>query len=415
MNKKNIVLLSAIFCFIVFCFTSGFSNGLNLNSVGSKAVAMGGAFVGLADDYSAVFWNPAGISQMEDTTIAFFGTDIMPTIDYSYNAYGMQLVDAKTESKGYISGAVGFFKPISDKMVIGVLGYVPSGIGAKWDGADFANIAGGIYEWESQLSIITVSPVVAYKINDKLSLGATVNINYGMLSLKRPGLGQYEEDLNGTALNFTLGALYKPSDKLSIGLSLKTPFDAKLSGDATMNGASLLGLPTTDNAEREATWPMWVAAGVAFKPMDKLTITADLQYTNWGELTSIPIEFENVFWKAAFEADADLELFWDDAIQYRFGAEYMISDKMALRGGYYYDPAPAPDSTLNILLPQFTYNWVTLGLGFMTEKLNIDVAVEYGMGSEREVTMQEVNPNAGMPGTHKGNILVPNIAITYRF
>ena len=32
--------------------------------VGSRAVSMGGAYIGVADDYAAVFWNPAGLAQM---------------------------------------------------------------------------------------------------------------------------------------------------------------------------------------------------------------------------------------------------------------------------------------------------------------------------------------------------------------
>jgi long-chain fatty acid transport protein len=83
---------------------------------------------------------------------------------------------------------------------------------------------------------------------------------------------------------------------------------------------------------------------------------------------------------------------------------------MSLRAGYYYDPSPSPVETLNILLPGITYNAVTIGLGYKTDKVTFDFCVEYLMGKKQDSPM-----TGKMPGTHGMNILVPNIAITYHF
>jgi len=69
--KKFTKFLSVFFLTLIFSF-SLFSNGLNLNSVGSKSSAMGTAFIGLADDFSAVFFNPAGLTQMKNTSLTVF-------------------------------------------------------------------------------------------------------------------------------------------------------------------------------------------------------------------------------------------------------------------------------------------------------------------------------------------------------
>lgn len=60
---KTIARFPLTFVLIMFCAVSLSANGLNLNGLGSKAISMGGAFIGQADDYSAVFWNPAGLTQ----------------------------------------------------------------------------------------------------------------------------------------------------------------------------------------------------------------------------------------------------------------------------------------------------------------------------------------------------------------
>lgn len=50
-------------------------------------------------------------------------------------------------------------------------------------------------------------------------------------------------------------------------------------------------------------------------------------------------------------------------MQIRFGMDYKASKSNALRAGYYNDPAPDPDETVNILFPSITNNVITFGLG----------------------------------------------------
>ncbi len=410
---KNFVRLVLI-CGLVLSFSAGlWANGLNLNGNGTKAISMGGAFIGLADDYSAVFWNPAGLTQMKNMQLSLFLVDVIPSATYAYPAAG---IDTGAENRQYFSGSLGFFKPISDNVVAGIYAYVPSGLGSEWPGEDLAALSGGApFLWESMLGVITVSPAVAIKFSDVFSLGLSVNINYGMLDLKRPTpVGQYEEDLDGIGIGATIGIMIKPSDKVSFGLTYKTPFKAKLSGESYFQGAPAFMLPNTDDAERETTFPQWIGAGICVTPTDKLTFTLDVQYTNWKELDTIPISFTNPGWIAAFEADTALHLKWKDATQIRFGMEYKVSDAFAIRAGYYNDPQVTTPSTMNILLPELGYNWFTFGFGYKKGKISLDFAIEFAFGTETTVTMNDVLAGGGvaMPGIHGMNIVVPNLSLT---
>jgi long-chain fatty acid transport protein len=393
------------------------ANGFNLNSNGAKSVSMGGAFVGLADDFSAVFWNPAGLIQMKETTLSFFVSDIIPSASYQLTYPGVFTIDTDAKAAHYFTGSIGFFKPLSEKVVVGIYAYVPSGTGIEWEGADLAPLTNGAaYNWKTYVGIISVSPAIAFKLSDQLSLGATLNINYGLSKLHKPGVGQYEEDLNAVALGATVGMLFKPSEKFSFGLTFRTPFKANLKGDAVMTGAPLLGLPGTDEATRQITFPMWAAAGIALKPTDKLTFTADVQYTNWKEMDVLPMEYTNPGWKLFFERPADLELFWKDTFQLRFGMEYKTSEKLALRAGYYYDPNPSPKRSQIILLPEHTYNWITFGLGYSSGSMTFDIGIEYGLGKDVEIGLTELGPDdPGMPGIQKLNLFVPTISLVFRF
>jgi long-chain fatty acid transport protein len=407
---KKIFKLTFVFVLAVFVSGSLFSNGLNLNGVGTKANSMGGAFIGLADDYSAVYWNPAGLTQMKEQSFAVYGSFLIPKGTYKLSSAG---IDTQTKSAVYPSGAIGYFKPLSDKLVVGFLGYVPSGSGAEWDGTALTALSGGkTFKWKSMIGMFTLSPVVAYKISDMISVGVTVNFNYGMLQIDRPALGQYSENLTGTGYGATLGLMIKPSEKVSLGLTYKTSTKITAEGEAKMEGAGLLKLTTTATATREINWSMWFGAGVALKPIDKLTITADVQYTNWKNLDDIEVTYDNNAWNLFFAKGSTFKLNWEDRIQYRFGLEYLLSENLAVRAGFYHDPTPAPVDTLSILLPQVDYNSVTFGMGYTTGSLNIEFSFEYVMGKDRECPL---TTKKGMPGIHGMNILVPTIALSYKF
>jgi long-chain fatty acid transport protein len=392
--------------------TGLFANGLNLNGNGSKANAMGGAFVGLANDFSAAYWNPAGLAQMTKASFSIYGADILPFGTYQFSLAG---IDAKSTFKHYLIPALGYFQPLGDKIVVGVYLNAPSGAGADWAGEDLAALVEGVYDWRSKLGIFTISPSIAVKLTEQIMVGATLDINYGMLEMAQPvsGLGQYTEDLKGWAFNGTFGLLVKPVKEFSFGVTYKLPFTAKLKGDVTIPAAALFGLPTTDVGTRTATWPQWLAAGIAVKPTDKLTFTADVQYTNWKKLQTIPVAFTNAGWQKFFASGAAYQLLWKNTTQFRFGAEYMVSKCLALRAGYYFDPNPGPVDTQNILLPEFKYNWMTAGFGYASEKIAIDFSVEYGTG-EDVVVPPGVYADA-MPGTHGMTIVAPSLSFSYKF
>jgi len=119
---------------------------------------------------------------------------------------------------------------------------------------------------------------------------------------------------------------------------------------------------------------------------------------------------------------------WGDGLQLRFGAEYMLTKALAIRAGYYSDPSPAPDGTLNILLPSFDFSVVTFGLGYSFGSLKIDAGIEYLSGAERDILflrtfrhpqipnpLFDYNYERAMPGTYNMKIVVPNISISYKF
>lgn len=399
-------LISSLFLAFVLLTTSTLANGLNLNSVGVKAGGMGGAFIGLADDYSAVFWNPAGISQIQNPQIAAYFTGVMPSSTYKQSAYG---IDATSESQMFpVPGLMGYVPLDSGFLNIGLGIYIPSGLGVTWNGDDFKNMTGGqSFEWMSKIGVVNIAPAVSVQLLPSLSLGAAINISYGFLDLKRPQMildpknrqpiwGQYSESSSGWGFGAEIGLLFKPINLISIGATFKTANKISFSGTAD-NGLLPPSLGSAD-LTRDISWPIWMGAGIALKPISILTITADLQYTAWGNLDTITTTYTG--WEAAGVTEGKMNLSWNSKTQIRFGAELELLKFLAIRAGYYIDPAPAPDETLNILFPSIDYAGPTFGLAFKFTHLTIEGSLEYLKGNERTIAVQTADNMAGIHNTN---------------
>ncbi len=403
-----------------------FGNGLNLNSLGSRAGAMGGAFVGLANDFSAVYWNPAGLGFFSSRAFGFYGSDIIPSGSYKLTLAtpigALNLIDARTANRNYLGGLFGYIQPISDNLVAAIGVFTPSGLGASWNSADLANLSNGStsIEWSSKVGLITIAPSLAWKVSDRFSIGASLNINYGMFDIARYGgalpglldLGQYTESETGWGLGATLGVLYKPSKMFSFGAAFRTSSRVSFSGQAEIKNLQYIGFSSTSDMTRDMTWPSWVTAGMAFKPTDELTFTADVQFTNWSVIREIKTIFKDTIWNLLMTSSGKdiMAMDWKNATQLRCGAEYKVSASLAVRAGYYFDPSPAPDATLNILLPSCDFNGLTFGIGYQAGALALDFGLEYLMGKERVAPAA-----AAMPGVYNMNIVVPNISVSYHF
>jgi len=445
---------SCVLVILFLCFSSSLAlaNGLNLNSLGTRALTMGGAFVGLADDFSAIYWNPAGMAFFSKKYFGFYGTDVIPAQEFTLDADippnpVLRLVGAKTETKHYLSGLAAYYHPVSEKVVVGFGVYVPSGLGASWNGENFRTLSNDnpFLDWRSKIGLVTFSPGIGIQVSEKLAVGVTFNVNYGVFNLAMHAgtapnpapppaeidLGQYEDSMKGWGYGATIGVLFKPIDKLSIGATFRSASKVKFKGESTISGMAFLGLSETSDTERNVTWPMWLAVGAAFQPVEGLTLTGDLQWTQWSKIGVIETTFVDPSWAAMMSLSGDDKrpMNWDDALQIRFGAEYRFNN-YAFRAGYYYDPSPAPDTTLNVLLPSHDFHVVTAGFGYSLNGLQLDFGIEYLMGKDRSVPFDIVlNPTpppdffidmpagyeTAMPGAYKMNILVPTISVSYRF
>ncbi len=427
MKKRKFSFLVVII--LVISTSQIFANGLSLNSIGPKALGMGGAFIGLADDYTAIYWNPAGLIG-QDSGISLFTTDIIPFANYTYEAYQ---IEAKTKTNQYISPNL-FANYNLGKFALGFGAYVPAGLGAEWNGDDlvaFSGPAGTSFEWMSEIGVFNFGPAFAYQVSEKFSVGAAMNIYYGMMKMKRPADMNYdyladtqtEFDIKGMGYGATISLKWEclMTDKIDWGLSFRTPVNVAFEGDVVMGN--------TFDANMDIEWPLWIGFGGAYQANENLVFTLDGQYSNWSSLETLIAEIDM---GGADPVEQEMHLEWENAVQIRIGTQYSVNDNFDLRGGFYYDPAPAPDKTVNILFPSSTNYVATTGFGYEIGKFNIDFGIEYLLGGERDIEAETIWHDMNQdgiqdppdvdyyeainhPGKHQMDILAFSLGFGYKF
>jgi len=413
--------LSAFLTFMILVTSAtALSNGLALNSVGPKGLGMGGAFVGLANDYTAIFWNPAGLTQMQNNFIGAYVTDVIPMGTYKLDA---AKIDAKTNVVHYAMPGItgGYHWNVAENTVFALGVYAPAGLGTEWNGVDLASFANGVdtIQWKTKIGLITIAPAIAYKFSDQFSVGAALDIYYAMFDLKKPSAAgtQYSESSHGFGATATFSILSKPTEEFSFGLSLRLKTNVKMRGTVDMPILARYGLMTSSNFDRNVGWPMWLALGFAYHPMKTLVLTADIQFTQWSVTEDkFVADYSQPKWRALLYPGANniIVLHWNDATQLRLGADYSVTEQFDVRAGFYVDPAPAPDQTLNVLFPSISYTGISLGIGYKIDKFVIDAAGEYLFGKDREIPLASTT-YYNMPGTQGMDVPAWSLGIGYEF
>ncbi len=234
---------------------------------GTDAAGMAGAFHAVADDWSAAFWNPAGLVQLPGSQISATGTAVLPDLTVTPNLLHGYATRPVYQNKQVLAfpGVNGFGRGGDERLAYGIAVFAPFGLGTKWD---LYNLPPGYndavaypeFDSESDLKVVDVHPTVAYRVSPALSVGAGVSVNYADVSLHQVSLqpnglqaqnplftplitGPYEflpidVNVSGTGFGFggNVGALWKASEKLRVGASARFYGDLDISGSGTLTG-----------------------------------------------------------------------------------------------------------------------------------------------------------------------------------
>ncbi len=401
---KNRVLLS--FLLLPF-FTLG--GGFEINRQGQKANGMAGAFAGVANDASAIYYNPAAIAFHEHAMMNAGYDLVFPRVSFLSPSEGN--VDSKTTLM--VPFHVYATHHFANRKVTGGIGiYTPYGTSTKWED----KWTGRYLTQQTKLTTIFLQPTITYRLDDNYSAGIGLIGATGFLKMRRalPVNDDVELDLKGTGLGygFNIGA-FAHFEKLNFSINYRSAVKLKTSkGDATFNNipSSFIDQQTyPESASFKSSFklPSTFTFGIGYLPTERIITDIDISYTTWKDFTDWNIEISDYD-----QLNSINNRNFSNTFSIRLGGQYRWSDKMDYRIGANYEQSPSSD---NHLYPDLA-GGVKLGAAagatrHVRENIGFDISLMIEDFSEQKENANEKNFN----GAYSKTVYSIGLGVNYEF
>lgn len=461
MKKFAILLLAAM----LLPASIAYSGNIDTFGVGAKATALGGAFSAKADDFSAMYYNPAGLVQIKRPEISLGASFVIPNLNQSLSFKNSQALpppigssdkgstSTNDESPILIAPAGGIVYPTTiagRPVAFGIGSYVPYGLKLKWNADPTVNL--GAYnsykQWYSRF--VYAAPTVSVALTDKLLVGFGLAFgksrsgdihdiylspemqNYAILthSPLADYIGSYvrSDFKDHSNWSFNVGAIYKFTPRLQAGITYRGKTKTKLSGPTDFIASNGTVLDSATGSTSIDT-PEQIQGGIYYQFTPRFSGEIDVVWTHWSRIKSYTVTWDKVPELLQIEGKTS-ETFirdWKNTTQLKFGASYILSKKVTLRGGFYYDPTPVTNIGFDMPWPDANKIAISAGAGIKLSKhLDLDLAYQFLITRGSRVlpmgASENLNPSYGTSyenpqASTKGKGLINDAAVTmtYKF
>jgi long-chain fatty acid transport protein len=366
-----------------------------------EAIARGDAFVATADNPSAIYYNPAGITQLEGQNVSVGLYMISPGEEYKSPSGVTANANSDFEPVPQFYYVISFTNlPVS----VGLGMYAPYGLSLDWgNNTPFKTVAES-----GSLLYLSFNPVIAWKINHTLSIGIGPTINYSQAIFKRaigllPG-DQFKLEGDGIDYGFNAGILWQPHPQWSFGVNYRSATEINYRG--TSSTTPNPPLPASTSSSAAIKFPQFVVGGISFRPTTNWNCEFDVDWADWGSLKQILIQ------NTAF-GNVPLNLNYRSSFMYEFGVTRQLGKGYFASVGYIYNENSSPDAYFNPLIPDADLQLGSVGFGHHGKRWGWAIAYHFGFNGGRTVQNDTANPSAN--GTYKTFNNAFDVAATFKF
>lgn len=359
---------------------------------GAKATGFATAFTALADDPSAIMYNPAGL--MLGSGARFMGGVTYMNFKSTYEPDAGEDADSVYHP---------FFPPhlFADSDLpwgnwrFGLGVHAPYGSGGRVWGEDSSARYQSV---ENLISTIAVNPTVAWRVNPALSVGFGATAMRADLKMKKAIDQSFfgakdamvENEADGIGYGWNAGILFCPSEAVRLGFTYRSKVKVEMEGDLILSSIAPPARPLFGGAsfkspmETTINFPDVYNVGVAWFPREDLTIVSDIEWTQWSSLDEVGIDLEREVPAANF-GDTTERLAWNDVWMLKVGAQWEAKKWVRLRGGYAYVQTYVPGGTLAAGNPEANQHNFSVGGGVDLGRTTLDAFYSLGLFEDRLV------------------------------
>ena len=376
------------------------ASGTRVGFKDAFATGRANAFVATADNPSAVYYNAAGLTQLDGTQFEGNIYSVAVSSDYK-GAGGTASMD---DSYHTLPAFYASWKPKDSAWAVGLGAYVPFGLSTDWpDSSPLRTFA-----LKNTETYRTFNVSAAYEVSRDFSIGAGLTYNKLSVDLSRAigifgpnDLFRFQGD--GHDVGFTLGARWQPLPEHSFGVSYQSRTTFKLSGTT-----DTIPLITAEPSSATFDFPDVVIVGYSYRPTPQWNLEVDLDWTNWDRFNSVTVS------KAS--GPTVLPFNWQSGLFYELGVTRYFDNGLHLSAGYLYTENSTPDATYTPALPDSNKSFYTLGAGYKSGAFSVDVAWQYADGGTRTVTGSPPSLiGATADGSYKNSLNAFSLSAGWRF
>ncbi len=404
---KRVLSVTAVSLFL-FAAVPSHAAGFRINEQDNAAQGMGAAVTASVNDASAVYYNPAAMTELGAYAAKAGVLVVDPKNEYTGSGANAG-ASITTANVSYAVPHAYVVKNFEEKgLAVGLGVFSNFGLGTTWSNDGPFRY----YATDSQLSTATLNLNVAKKVGDTLSLAVGVDVMNAQGKLDsmypfaafEPGAADGYLNLrgSGTGFGFNAAALLRPTENLRVGLTYRSRIKLALTGDLELQNlpgtlAPLLGAGAKagddykTGTSLDITTPDIITLGVAFNVTEELMIEGTLDYTLWSSYDSLTVKNDTPLiiptsGTAVVPAESSEPKNWNDVLGVRVGGAYALNPATTLRVGYFYDPTPVPDETFDPRMPDSTRHFVNLGVGYKAaDNFTVDFSYSYILAQKRTV------------------------------
>ena len=409
---KRILITTALLAG-VFSYAGGFR--VSLQGVKQLAMAHTSAHT---EDASVAFFNPAGISFIPNKlSVAVGGFGAITEVEYQ-SLETLQSYKTENPLGTPLYAAIAY--KVTNNVSVGLSVTTPFGTTVKW--AD--DWTGREIVQKMELKSFYFQPMVSYKFNDWASIGVSYIYAKGIVDWDKAvtnlGGTLNINDEKATGSGFGVGFYLKPSSNLDLSIAYRSPVIVKAdNGVATFTGVPEavltspqlnVGADGQDAFTAELPLVDEYIIGLTYRITPKWLVSADFNYHGWERYSKLTLDFENA--QVGNQADKTVLVSpknFKNAKTFRIGTQYMLTDKLAGRLGYYFDESPYEDNYFIPETPSFDASVVTAGLGYKFGKLGVDLAAALSFPEARKVN----NDYLSFRGQAKAKPMYLGLGFTY--
>jgi long-chain fatty acid transport protein len=395
-----------------------------------SAEGQGSSFAGVAagGTPSAMFWNPATMTQVPGRTLEVDAAIILPKASQTgasaittpaLGSFGFTAGLENTGSPALVPSSYTTWQ-LSDRAWFGISVNSPFGLSVNFSNP---NWAGAAYGQSTSLATYNVAPTVAFKMTDWLSVGFGLQVQYGQANLANfdgvTGFGTARLltiNGNGWGWGWTAGATLTPTPTTKIGVGYRSQIDQEIEG--TQFGGGTPGAVRTT-----LKLPDMISVGLKQGLGSGWTLLGTFEWTNWSRIgTSTVSQASGAAALSTSGAAIALPFQYSDGYFYSVGAEYALSPAWTVRAGFGYEQSPITDLVRTPRLPDNDRYWYSVGAtNWISSRLSADLA--YSFIDVKDAPMN-LSPGSGNPfyngavtytGTAVSHIHIISLGVKYRW